>query len=147
MIFELNEIIKKAFGYDGDWQVTMNENPEFGDYSTNAAFLIAKKNSGSSMEIAEELASKINEAKTIFWAGPLGMVEKEEYEKGSLRVAQAIIESGAFAVAGGGDLAAFLGKHTMRDKFAHVSTGGGAMLAFLAGEKLPGLEALKYGAD
>ena len=90
-----------------------------------------------------QFLSKIKEAKTIFWAGPLGMVEKEEYENGSLAVAKAVIASGAFAVAGGGDLAAFLGKHTMREKFAHVSTGGGAMLAFLSGEKLPGLEALE----
>jgi phosphoglycerate kinase len=86
---------------------------------------------------------KIQRAKTIFWAGPLGMIEDARYEKGSLEIAKAIIESGAFAVAGGGDLAAFLNKHNLRGKFAHVSTGGGAMLAFLAGETLPGLEALE----
>jgi 3-phosphoglycerate kinase len=87
---------------------------------------------------------KIAAAKTIFWAGPLGMVEKEKYEKGSLAIAEAIIQSGAYAVAGGGDLAAFLGKHNLREKFDHVSTGGGAMLAFLSGETLPGLKALGY---
>ena len=70
------------------------------------------------------------------------MIEEEKYEKGSLAIAQAILESGAFAVAGGGDLAAFLNKHGLRGKFSHVSTGGGAMLAFLAGEPLPGLQAL-----
>jgi 3-phosphoglycerate kinase len=86
---------------------------------------------------------KITTAKTVFWAGPLGMVEKEKYEKGSLAIAHAIIESGAYAVAGGGDLAAFLGKHNLREKFNHVSTGGGAMLAFLSGEQLPGLQALE----
>lgn len=86
---------------------------------------------------------KISTAKTIFWAGPLGKIEEEKYEKGSLAIANAIIESGAFAVAGGGDLAGFLGKHGFREKFDHVSTGGGAMLAFLAGETLPGLEALE----
>lgn len=88
-------------------------------------------------------AEKIRRAKTIFWAGPLGKIEEGRYEKGSLAVAQAILETDAFAVAGGGDLAAFLGKHGLRGKFAHVSTGGGAMLAFLAGEELPGLEALE----
>lgn len=86
---------------------------------------------------------KIRGARTIFWAGPLGKTEDERYEKGSLAIAEAILESGAFAVAGGGDLAGFLGKHNLRGKFAHVSTGGGAMLAFLSGEKLPGLEALE----
>ncbi len=86
---------------------------------------------------------KIAAAKTVFWAGPLGKTEEERYEKGSLAIADAIIQSGAYAVAGGGDLASFLGKYNLRDKFSHVSTGGGAMLAFLAGEKLPGLEALE----
>ncbi|MEK7542228.1 MAG: phosphoglycerate kinase [Patescibacteria group bacterium] len=85
---------------------------------------------------------KIQGAKTIFWAGPLGRIEEQQYENGSLAIANAIIQSGAFAIAGGGDLAGFLGKHGLREKFDHVSTGGGAMLAFLSGEKLPGLEAL-----
>src|SRR3989344_242990 len=88
------------------------------------------------------LLGKIAGARTVFWAGPLGRTEEERYEKGSLAIADAIIRSGAFAVAGGGDLAGFLGKHHLREKFAHVSTGGGAMLAFLSGEELPGLKAL-----
>ena len=71
------------------------------------------------------------------------MTEEARYEKGSLAIAEAIVQSGAFAVAGGGDLARFLGKHHLREKFAYVSTGGGAMLAFLSGETLPGLEALE----
>ena len=93
-------------------------------------------------ETIKKFKEKIINAKTIFWAGPLGKVEEEKYEKGSLVIANAIINSGAYAVAGGGDLAAFLGKHGLREKFAHVSTGGGAMLAFLSGEELPGLKAL-----
>jgi len=86
---------------------------------------------------------KIQNAKTVFWAGPLGMIEDDAYEKGSLAIAEAIIASAAYTVAGGGDLAAFLGKHELREKFDHVSTGGGAMLAFLSGEELPGLKALE----
>jgi len=92
------------------------------------------------IELFEE---KIRGAKTIFWAGPLGMIEEEKYEKGSLAIADAILKSGAYTVAGGGNLAAFLGKHNLREKFDHVSTGGGAMLAFLSGEELPGLKALE----
>lgn len=91
----------------------------------------------------QAFCEKIQLAKTICWAGPLGMIEEEKYEKGSLAIAYAIIESKAFAVVGGGDLVGFLGKHNLREKFSHVSTGGGAMLAFLSGEKLPGLEALE----
>jgi phosphoglycerate kinase len=94
-------------------------------------------------ETIKAFRKKIAGAKTVFWAGPLGMTEEIKYEQGSLAIADAIIKSGAFAVAGGGDLAGFLGKHNLRNKFAHVSTGGGAMLAFLSGEILPGLEALE----
>lgn len=86
---------------------------------------------------------KIKSAKTIFWAGPLGMIEEERYEKGSQAIAKAMIKSSAFTVAGGGDLVAFLDKHNYAEKFSHISTGGGAMLAFLAGEELPGLKALE----
>ena len=92
----------------------------------------------------ELFLSKLKGSRTVFWAGPLGKIEEEQYEKGSLAIANAILQSGAYAVAGGGDLAAFLNKHNLREKFAHVSTGGGAMLAFLAGEELPGLKALEF---
>lgn len=90
---------------------------------------------------------KVAEAATVFWAGPLGKIEESDYQNGTLAVADTILQSGAFSVIGGGDLGAFLGKQGLRDKFGHVSTGGSAMLAFLAGEKLPGLEVLHYGAD
>lgn len=87
---------------------------------------------------------KLKKAKTIFWTGPLGKIEEEEYTKGSLAIAQAIIASGADSIAGGGDLSRFLHDHGLLEKFSHVSTGGGAMLAFLSGKKLPGLQALGY---
>jgi len=86
---------------------------------------------------------KIKKAKTIFWNGPLGMIEREEFSKGTRKIARAIIKSGAFSVIGGGETVEFLNKIGLIDKFNHVSTGGGAMLAFLSGEKLPGIEALK----
>lgn len=86
----------------------------------------------------------LKSAKTVFWSGPVGKVEEREYEKGSLALAQAIIESKAYSVAGGGDLAAFLRKEGLQDKFSYISTGGGALLAFLARDKLPGLAALGY---
>ncbi len=86
---------------------------------------------------------KILKAKTIFWNGPLGMTEEEEFLKGTLEVARAIIESKAFSVAGGGETIEFLSRMGLTSKFSHISTGGGAMLQFLGGEKLPGLEALE----
>lgn len=87
---------------------------------------------------------KVRNAKTVFWSGPLGKYEEEEYVEGSKIIAEAIVEDMSYAVAGGGNLLDFLGRYNLRDKFDHVSTGGSSMLIFLAGEKLPGLEALNY---
>src|SRR3989338_4549934 len=86
---------------------------------------------------------KILLAKTILWNGPVGMIERAEFMGGTKAIAQAIIDSKAYSVAGGGETAAFLNEQGLADKFSHVSTGGGAMLAYLSGEKLPGLEALR----
>jgi len=86
---------------------------------------------------------KIVQAKTVFWNGPLGKTEDERFSKGTKEVALAIIESGAFSVAGGGETVEFINKLGLIDKFSYVSTGGGAMMAYLSGEKLPGIEALK----
>jgi len=85
---------------------------------------------------------KIKQAKTVLWNGPFGKFEDKKYAKGTLAIARAIIDSGAFSVVGGGETVEFLNKQGIIDKFSHVSTGGGAMLAYLSGEKLPGLEAL-----
>jgi phosphoglycerate kinase len=87
---------------------------------------------------------KIALAKTIFWNGPLGQIEKEEFQKGTKEIAKAIIESGAFSVIGGGETVEFINQCKWASKFNHVSTGGGAMLEFIAGERLPGLDALNY---
>lgn len=92
------------------------------------------------IELFEE---KIREANIIFWTGPLGKIEQEQYQRGSLAIADAVFKSQAFSVAGGGDLSAFLGKHGLRERFDYASTGGGALLAFLSGEILPGLRALE----
>lgn len=87
---------------------------------------------------------KLENAESVFWTGPLGWVEKKEYADGSLEVAASIIKSNAFSFAGGGDMAAFLKAYHLRDAFSYVSTGGGASLAFLSGQRLPGLEVLGY---
>ena len=84
----------------------------------------------------------IKGAKTIFWSGPMGYFEDKRFVQGSLAVADAIIASPAFSVAGGGDTTSFLDEYHLLDKFGYVSTGGGAMLEFLSGKALPGIEAL-----
>ena len=87
---------------------------------------------------------KVRGAKTVFWSGPLGKYEEVGYAEGSKIVAEAILEDTSYAVAGGGNLLDFLGRYNLRHKFDHLSTGGSSMLAFLAGERLPGLESLGY---
>lgn len=87
----------------------------------------------------------IKQAKTIILAGPMGKFEDPAYQEGTKRIIQEIIKNKkAFKIAGGGDTISALREYKLRDKFDHISTGGGAMLAFLAGEKLPGLEMLNY---
>lgn len=99
------------------------------------------------LDINEEsikiFSEKILQSKTVLWNGPFGQFESAKYAKGTLAIAKAIIGSGAFSVVGGGETVEFLNKQGMINKFSHVSTGGGAMLAYLAGDKLPGLDALE----
>jgi len=95
-------------------------------------------------ESAELFASKILDAKTIVWNGPMGVFEFPAFANGTKAVAQAMIDSDGFSVVGGGDSAAavrLLGFD--EDKFGHISTGGGASLELLEGKVLPGLEVLE----
>jgi len=85
----------------------------------------------------------IAQAKTIIWSGPVGLIEVPKFRTGSRAVAETIVKTDAFAVAGGGDTSRFLIEEGVADMFDFISTGGGAMLDFLADKKLPGLEALE----
>jgi phosphoglycerate kinase len=96
-----------------------------------------------SKESIKLFCDKISQAKTILWNGPFGKFEERKYEKGTLALAEAIIDSKAFSVVGGGETVEFLNKQAILHKFSHVSTGGGAMLSYLSGEELPGLKALE----
>ncbi len=83
-------------------------------------------------------------AKTIIWNGTMGFIslEREDQFQATRKIAQAIINSKAYSIVGGGDTVEFLNRIGILDKFSFASTGGGAMLAFLSGEKLPGIETL-----
>lgn len=89
------------------------------------------------------LSGVIKKSKCILWNGPLGDFEKRGFEKGTIEIAKAIAKSGARSIIGGGDTVAILDKYGLLNKFDFVSTGGGAMLEFLAKGTLPGIEALK----
>jgi phosphoglycerate kinase len=95
-------------------------------------------------ESAARFAAAIGTAGTVFWNGPMGVFELRPYAAGTRTVAQAMTDSGAFTVAGGGDTgAAIRALGFPGDAFGHVSTGGGASLEFIQGKTLPGLAALE----
>ncbi|MEW6366928.1 MAG: phosphoglycerate kinase [Acidobacteriota bacterium] len=89
-----------------------------------------------------QFAEKLHAAKTIVWNGPMGVFEIDEFAAGTIGVAKAVAESGGTSIVGGGDSVAAVEKAGVAGKITHISTGGGASLEFLAGERLPGVEAL-----
>jgi phosphoglycerate kinase len=88
-------------------------------------------------------AAVIAGAKTIFWNGPMGIFEIEEFARGTMGIAKAIAESGSVSIVGGGDSVAAVKKAGVKDKISHISTGGGASLEYIAYETLPGITALE----
>jgi phosphoglycerate kinase len=97
------------------------------------------------VETAEIFRRALEGAKTIVWNGPMGMFEEKPFDEGTVAIAKAVAdatEKGATSIVGGGDSVAAVKQAGLEDKISHISTGGGATLEFLAGDKLPGVEAL-----
>jgi len=93
-------------------------------------------------QTAQNLTQILNGAGTIVWNGPVGVFEFEPFSHGTQTIAQAIAESTAFSIAGGGDTLAAIAKYGITDKIDYVSTGGGAFLEFLEGKQLPAVAIL-----
>lgn len=92
---------------------------------------------------AEKYAKYCEEAATIVWNGPVGVFEWDQFSEGTRILAQAIADSSAFSIAGGGDTIAAIEKFGLTDKISYISTGGGAFLEWLEGKVLPGIKILE----
>jgi phosphoglycerate kinase len=103
---------------------------------TNAGFDIGPKT-------VQKFTEVVSKAQTIFWNGPLGWFEKPEYAVGTFELAKAIAGLPAVKIIGGGDTVSAIKKSGYGDKFDHLSTGGGAVLEYLEGNGLPGIDILK----
>ena len=99
------------------------------------------------MDIGPDTAKRFGEALkgagTVVWNGPMGIFEFDKFAAGTRVMAQALADSGAITIVGGGDSAAAVEELGFADKMSHISTGGGAALEFLEGRALPGVVALQ----
>jgi phosphoglycerate kinase len=94
-------------------------------------------------ETARALAALIRQAGTVLWNGPVGVFEKDQFGEGTRVLAEAIAESKAFSIAGGGDTLAAIDKYGVGAGISYISTGGGAFLEFVEGKVLPAVAILE----
>jgi phosphoglycerate kinase len=118
--------------------------------NTNITAVDAVPDGWLGLDIAEktimEFSEVIGNSKTILWNGPMGVFEMEKFSKGTTAIAKAIAAAtakGAFSLIGGGDSVAAINKNGLAEKVSYVSTGGGAMLEYMEGKKLPGVVAIR----
>lgn len=93
-------------------------------------------------ETIRRYSDVIRQARTIVWNGPMGVFENPKFASGTFAIARAVADSNAYSIVGGGDSAAAVAQSGVGSKITHISTGGGAALEFLSGQKLPGVEVL-----
>jgi len=118
------------------------------DFPTNVIKAkLNPENKDITLESLKEFEKIIKQSKTVVWAGPMGMFEEEQFSRGTKMLADIIVKTDAFTVIGGGDTQAALSKFGLDKKINFISSGGGAMLRFLAEGSLPAIEALKKEND
>ncbi len=120
------------------------------DADTNISKTNATPEGWMGLDIADETIATFSKviagSKTVLWNGPMGVFEMEKFAKGTTAIAHAVAEAtsnGAFTLIGGGDSVAAINKNKLADKVSYVSTGGGAMLEYMEGKVLPGIEAIR----
>ena len=94
------------------------------------------------INLSSNMSEILKNSKTILWNGPIGVFEKEPFQKGTHQLAKTIAESEAFSLAGGGETVAAINKFINKDEVSYCSTGGGAFLEYMEGKLLPSIEAL-----
>lgn len=94
-------------------------------------------------ETSKRLAEMLTKAKTIVWNGPVGVFEMDQFANGTKALAEAVAQSKAFSIAGGGDTVSAIEKFKVQDKISYISTAGGAFLEYLQGDKLPAVKMLE----
>jgi phosphoglycerate kinase len=93
-------------------------------------------------QTARQFKRLLEDAKTLLWNGPVGVFEFDQFAEGTRMLAQAVAQSSAFSIAGGGDTLAAIDKYQIRDSVSYISTGGGAFLEFVQGRTLPAVAML-----
>ena len=94
-------------------------------------------------ETERAFAAEVAKAKTVFWNGPMGIFEIPAFSHGTMAMCDALVQSSALTIVGGGDSVAAVMQSGTADRISHISTGGGASLEFLEGRTLPGIAALE----
>ena len=94
-------------------------------------------------DTAERFAAIIGSAGTVIWNGPVGVFEYDQFGEGTKTLANAIAQSAAFSLAGGGDTLAAIEKYGVEERISYISTGGGAFLEFVEGKTLPAVAVLE----
>ncbi len=132
ILLPVDAVCAKEFKNDTDFAVYAKEN-------------MPKDRMG--MDIGPEsvklFTETVKSAKTVVWNGPMGVFEMSNFENGTKKVAEALAESDAVTIIGGGDSAAACEQFGLKDKMTHISTGGGASLEFLEGKVLPGVAVIQ----
>ena len=128
---------------------SVNANKFDNNAETNTSEITNIPNGFMGLDIGQESIAKFSEiiehSKTIIWNGPMGVFEMSNFEKGTREIANAICkvtEKGAYSLVGGGDSVAAIKQFGLAKKVSYISTGGGAMLAYLEGKTLPGVDAI-----
>jgi phosphoglycerate kinase len=134
ILLPIDHVVSKEFGG------SPNSNPNVNIPNDQMGLDIGPKS-------IELFKNKIQTARTILWNGPMGLFENDHYSKGTFDIANALAESHAYTLVGGGDSVSAIKKAGLAEKMSHVSTGGGASLEYIENGTLPGIDALKYGLE